>query len=334
MDLPIKYGLMIFNSSNNIGDWIISVAVRSFLPRVDVYVDREKMSRVPKDCRLILPMSYWMMHSRGCFKERNPSTGTHGKEEKIHPKEERLKIGTAVPISRDFDFCVCETSGPSDLDFPPPSNVIPVFVSLNISNKHLLSEELIGYFRKNSPVFCRDRKTLKSLQKRGVKAFFSGCITLTLEREKFLFPGSERKGGETTQRQRKGIYFVDCKVPGVQGEELTHNFTLEEAHTLSIEEKFKKAEGLLQRYATAEHVYTSRIHCYLPCVAFGTPVTFLPEQRAGENPQLKERPEFSLSRLSGLGGILKDTQKTRRLIAKLRKLMKHKLTCKKCLGLA
>ena len=40
-------------------------------------------------------------------------------------------------------------------------------------------------------------------------------------------------------------------------------------------DKFDQAQKLLDIYAQATLVITSRLHCALPCLAFGTPVIFL-----------------------------------------------------------
>jgi len=42
----------------------------------------------------------------------------------------------------------------------------------------------------------------------------------------------------------------------------------------SVEEKLKRANEMLDLYASAKLVVTSRIHCALPCLALGTPVIF------------------------------------------------------------
>ena len=44
---------------------------------------------------------------------------------------------------------------------------------------------------------------------------------------------------------------------------------------MSYARKYEEAEALLRRYATAELVITSRLHCALPCRAMGTPVIFV-----------------------------------------------------------
>ena len=68
-------------------------------------------------------------------------------------------------------------------NWPPSENVKPLFVALHINRCGLpgfLSDESIAYFKKHEPVGCRDTKSAKLLQDRGVEAYFSGCMTLTL----------------------------------------------------------------------------------------------------------------------------------------------------------
>ncbi len=58
------------------------------------------------------------------------------------------------------------------------------------------------------------------------------------------------------------------------GEEVTRN-----SHICSLkyshDERFAKAKQLLEIYANARCVFTSRIHCALPCLALGTPVILI-----------------------------------------------------------
>src|SRR5690606_29754020 len=47
------------------------------------------------------------------------------------------------------------------------------------------------------------------------------------------------------------------------------------SNTYTDAQKFQMAEDLLNKYARAKMVITSRIHCALPCLALGTPVIFV-----------------------------------------------------------
>ena len=91
--------------------------------------------------------------------------------------------------------------------FPPSSLISPLFVAFHITPSAkdvILSNKGIDYLKKYEPIGCRDIDTMYLLQKNGVDAYFSGCMTLTLG-EKY---SSNQKSGE--------IYFVDPTVQPVK----------------------------------------------------------------------------------------------------------------------
>lgn len=68
-------------------------------------------------------------------------------------------------------------------NWPPSEQIIPLFVALHINVCGLpqfLCEESIEYFKKHEPIGCRDTNSVDLLRKKGVEAYFSGCLTLTL----------------------------------------------------------------------------------------------------------------------------------------------------------
>lgn len=87
----------------------------------------------------------------------------------------------------------------------PPSNAIdPLFVAfhLNLSAKDgLLREDGVRYLKDHQPIGCRDKYTVNLLTSKGIEAYFSGCLTLTLG-QKYK---SEEKEGK--------CYVVDPKIP-------------------------------------------------------------------------------------------------------------------------
>jgi hypothetical protein len=86
------------------------------------------------------------------------------------------------------------------LNWPPSSRIFPKFIAFHMNSmvyEHLLSNESVTYFKKYEPIGCRDYKTATLLQEKGVNAYFSGCLTLTLG----LTYKSDIRGDE--------IYFVD-----------------------------------------------------------------------------------------------------------------------------
>ena len=86
-------------------------------------------------------------------------------------------------------------------NWPPSVQINPLFVAININETikdQFLTEESIAYFKRFEPIGCRDYNTQKMLLSKGIKAYFSGCLTLTL--------------GLTYQHKKincNKIYFVD-----------------------------------------------------------------------------------------------------------------------------
>ncbi len=147
-------------------------------------------------------------------------------------------------------------------------HIKPLLTSFHIHKKDMLKPEAVEFYKKHGPIGARDLHTLSLLQEKGVDAFFSGCLTLTLK-NKFDY-------------RSNGIYVVDVPdkirkfIPDrVKARYLTH--TVSREHFDNHEYKFDLAEELLNKYARAKFVITSRLHCALPCLALGTPVLFIPD---------------------------------------------------------
>lgn len=86
-------------------------------------------------------------------------------------------------------------------NWPPSSDVYPLLVSMHFSplrQEQLLTEKGIKFLKKYAPVGCRDHYTEKLLQSKGIDAYFSACVTLTLGNKYHV-----------DENKRKGIYIVD-----------------------------------------------------------------------------------------------------------------------------
>lgn len=84
--------------------------------------------------------------------------------------------------------------------WPPSSNIHPHFVAFHINSlakNKILSENGIRYLKKHEPIGCRDEDTTKMLLEKNIKAYFSGCLTLTLGKT------------YTSDQRNESIYFVD-----------------------------------------------------------------------------------------------------------------------------
>ncbi|PDP81665.1 polysaccharide pyruvyl transferase family protein [Prevotella intermedia] len=68
-------------------------------------------------------------------------------------------------------------------NWPPSKQILPLFVALHINSnfkEQLLSKESVKYLKRYEPIGCRDYYTVNMLKDKGIDAYFSGCMTLTL----------------------------------------------------------------------------------------------------------------------------------------------------------
>lgn len=230
----MKYGLLIHEPTTNLGDDIQSYAIKQFLPHVDYYVNREEIDS---------------------FKSEN--------------NEPVATVMAAWWMWKKFDW-------------PPAECIIPKMVSMHINHygarenaSPVSTEWLEGigkeYFDAYGPVGVRDSVTLDYLKDAGIDAYFSGCITLTLPKQK-----------ETAD---KGTYVViadlrdDLKAKvkewlkdsGLEIREVSHRYSYRK-NPDTMDNRFEKIEDLLTLYQNAKFVVTRRLHVTLPCLAMEVPV--------------------------------------------------------------
>jgi Polysaccharide pyruvyl transferase len=185
--------------------------------------------------------------------------------------------------------------------WPPPAWIEPLFVSFHLSDMSfpsypsagrstgktaaeiLLSGRNLEYFKQHQPIGCRDQATVERFRSAGVHAYFTGCLTLTLN--------------SSWHASRDKIYIVDvnCDMDALigsipqhlRGQVVVVTHDMDAPSHMSQIERFAAAHELLMMYSSARVVVTSRLHCALPCLALGTSVLFL-------------EPPGDLSRLVGL----------------------------------
>ncbi|OGI67957.1 hypothetical protein A2738_03870 [Candidatus Nomurabacteria bacterium RIFCSPHIGHO2_01_FULL_42_15] len=244
------YGLL-SHKTGNVGNEIQSVATLQFLPRVDLRLDAGTLNKVKSKNKIRIIMNGWFSHEPHNW---------------------------------------------------PPSDIIdPLFLSFHIAQcavENFTSPKSIDYFKKHEPIGCRDTHTQKILEDKGVQAYFSGCLTLTLKKpsvdkhNNIVIADLEKEAEKVLPKEIRdhsiytnhwGYSQYTKKASALIPHPLKSFIRKLGLNTLSwfflnkIQEgdKFKKARELLKTYAGAKLVVTSRLHCALPCLAFGTPVIFV-----------------------------------------------------------
>lgn len=148
-------------------------------------------------------------------------------------------------------------------------HIRPILVSVHINVPGMLTPDSIAYLKKYGPVGCRDWNTVHLLLAAGVPAFFSGCITTTVDT---VFPPP------APQSARSGTLVVDTKVPD-RGDRFEQQFL--DVRLRPFLANMRNALEVLEWYrGKYAKVITSRLHSYLPARSLGAKVDFRPRNPA------------------------------------------------------
>lgn len=181
-------------------------------------------------------------------------------------------------------------------NWPPHPDIIPLLISMHFAEtsyrrferfrRRPLDRLLAGagaeYLRYWGPVGARDQFTADELSKRDIPNFVSGCLTMTLERQ---------------SDAPRGDFIVACdlapqevallrKISGGEVVLTSHRGRLFN----NLEAQHHEVERVLDLYANASAVVTTRVHAALPCLGFGTPVLLL--TRPAAEPRVREAAEL------------------------------------------
>jgi hypothetical protein len=152
--------------------------------------------------------------------------------------------------------------------FPLHRNLRPVFVSFHCNKRNLLTPDAVEYLRRYGPVGCRDWTTTHLLTSMGVPAFFSGCMTTTIDG---VFPDAP------AARADAPVAYVDVQPDAVPEDAVTYGHSSPTVRRRSFVANAKIALQRLDTYRR-EHskVVTSRLHCHLPLRSIGMETEFVP----------------------------------------------------------
>lgn len=156
-------------------------------------------------------------------------------------------------------------------------NLLPIFTSMHISNPYNIDSYFINSLKKFEPIGCRDTYTLNALKKKGINSYFSSCLTTTLDIDYLV--NDEQRNDEIIFIDYKFGYDdkIDKYIKSLKEYNfskvtyVTHYFRL----NLTQTERFNFAKSLINKYARAKLIITTRIHGALPCLALNTPFIFV-----------------------------------------------------------
>ena len=82
-------------------------------------------------------------------------------------------------------------------NWPPSEKIKPLFISFHLNpsiETELLKDESIKYFKSHEPIGCRDIYTRDILLEKGINAYYSSCITTTIDRNNYLKSKTQAEG--------------------------------------------------------------------------------------------------------------------------------------------
>jgi len=164
-------------------------------------------------------------------------------------------------------------------NWPPSPAIRPLFFAFHIAPHAIdtiCSAAGIEYLKRWQPIGCRDQGTVEVLRSRGVEAYFSRCVTLTLPRRE-----KEPESGEVFMVGFGKDSPLRYMVPREIRRQAVHVDQAEVRLPITNTElKMQMARELLDAYARrARLVITTKIHCAMPCLAMGIPVVFICDER-------------------------------------------------------
>jgi len=233
------------NPGMNIGDEMQGLAGIQFLPRLDAFLERDRLDIVRFTDSIELSDS---------IDTKTPAT---------------VWDDTA---NRSLYAFLNAWWGTPTMVWPPPDYIKPITVAMHFQpgTYQRLGSDPGKFFETNRPIGARDTKTSAFLTGTvKVDTVFTACMTMSLT----MPPVKERTGGVlvvdvTNKEKLNAVIPSDVPVTSLSHKMLGNL-------TGNCMARFHRAYEKLQQYRNAQVVVTERLHSALPAVAMGTPVIFL-----------------------------------------------------------
>ncbi len=244
--------------SSNLGDEIQNLAAAQYLPRVDYYVDRERMFLAADHPPSFFIANGWYLHDPRNFP---PPPNLHPFYLSVHLADSWIFSPEAVMHFKRHEPIGCRDL--HTLELFRQQGVVAYFSGCltwtlkceqESRGENVYLVDLPRQFLKLIPQALREHAIqLTHLSNSGF-------------RKEYRSRGALRKWSETAtqvttelQRRYRALF---CGAEYLSDDELSAG-------------RVVAAQELLQRYSRAKLVITTRIHSYFPCLAFGTPSVLL-----------------------------------------------------------
>jgi len=273
------FGLLTY-PTNNLGDEIQSIAARQFLPRVDLYIDREyDLDKVKSEIPIKLIMNGWFKHNVSSWPP-SPSIRplfisfhiTPLVSDKLMNKHSVSYLSDNAPIGcRDFFTLQLLKKYGIDSYF---SGCLTLTLGYNLKIKN----NSITDSKKRSMIIDLDKNILKIMPKQLLEKFDFGTHTyleVGLQQKiiKRLSHSINRSKYYKKHKNSSWLKEIRYILGGLSEKSYLNKLKIKKRSS----NVFNMAENCLYKYMNAKLVLTSRLHVALPCIAFKTPMIFIKE---------------------------------------------------------
>jgi hypothetical protein len=269
----LTYNKGVKNHGINIGDYIQSLAARSFYDTIDIYLDREELNNHNRNNRTKIILNGWFMHNPNNWP---PSDNIIPKIISFHiyPNNAAVMLGydginylkKHGPVGcRDywtktlldkygipcyFSGCLTLTLGRKYQEKEKDGKIyfvdIHILLGIRLNIKRLGMGTLLSYIPIILFAWHKIMKIHKKQKRRIIHAALFYCLYQKMFTDDIL---------------------TNCEF-------ITHGL-FSEAEFPNDEKRFEYAEELIKKYARAGLVVTTRLHSALPCLGLETPVVFM-----------------------------------------------------------
>ena len=206
--------------------------------------------------------------------------------------------------------------------FPPSKNITPLFIGFHCRKEKLVKKN-IEYFKRFEPIGCRDLHTKHIFEKYNVNAYFSGCLTLAFDE---VVKKNELIYNVDINTKCKYIPNVNIDMSYYKNATIIEHDISDQSLKLNVQKRFNKANELLNIYRNAKLILTTRLHCVLPCRAFGTNVLFI-HKRYNSDPRFKGLKKYINGIDDTVGNFILDKMTIQKdLIINIKKKLNYEFT--------
>jgi len=157
-----------------------------------------------------------------------------------------------------------------DYDFPPPTWLHPIYTSIHVRDKGILTPTTIEHLKLHSPIGCRDKETETMMKNFGISAYFSGCMTMILNLQDSLL------GFSKTLDYSDATVYIDMPI-SLKGTTLRCSLS-QAGHFHRDPNWIIYAIQRMYNIFFAKSVITHRLHVWLPLLCSGKDISLWDSQ--------------------------------------------------------